>query len=431
MRAVAWLGLLIPVFFTSYNFANWFTAHRSGVGSVVFEWESAIPLVPWTIVPYWSLDLLYGLSFLFFFKSKEMDRHGMRLLTVQIICIGCFLLFPLHFSVERPHVDGLFGQLFDVLMGFDKPYNQAPSLHIAILIVLWPIYAKNLRGVGLWMMHGWFLLIGISVLTTWQHHFIDIPTGILTGAIALWLWPLANDSIFQQFHFSLSSKRKKIGSLYLCSALVVATGVLLLQGGFLWLAWVCVALLMVAGNYFCFGAFGFQKNSQGEMPLCSWILFAPYWVGGWLNIYYWTRGKPAAYCVAGDVWIGRFPLAKELHQYRSVVDCCAELPMIGVKNPSRYHSIPILDLTTVSTEQCILAANTIENESRQGSVLVCCALGYSRSAAAIAAWLIVSGRCQSAEQAVKAIRIHHPDIVLTQEQLSVLAQLCSKKEVSQ
>jgi hypothetical protein len=38
------------------------------------------------------------------------------------------------------------GALFTLLMGFDKPYNQAPSLHIGLLVVLWAVYAQQLRG---------------------------------------------------------------------------------------------------------------------------------------------------------------------------------------------------------------------------------------------------------------------------------------------
>ena len=57
-RGVLWLLLLAPLFFASYSFANWLSGQRDDVGTLVFAWESQIPLWPWTIVPYWSIDLL-------------------------------------------------------------------------------------------------------------------------------------------------------------------------------------------------------------------------------------------------------------------------------------------------------------------------------------------------------------------------------------
>ena len=118
LRSLAWLALLAPLFFLSYGFANRYAAASAGVGSIFFEWERHIPFVPWTIVPYWSIDLLYGLSFLLCRSPREIDRHALRLLTAQIISVACFLAFPLHFAFERPPVDGVFGTMFNVLTGF-------------------------------------------------------------------------------------------------------------------------------------------------------------------------------------------------------------------------------------------------------------------------------------------------------------------------
>ncbi len=58
------------------------------------------------------------------------------------------------------------------------------------------------------------------------------------------------------------------------------------------------------------------------------------------------------------------------------------------------------------------AAEAIERLRAQGPVLVCCALGYSRSASAVAAWLLLSGRCSDAQQAEALIRKARPGIVL-------------------
>ena len=76
-----------------------------------------------------------------------------------------------------------------MLGGFDKPFNQAPSLHIALLVIIWDHWRHRLSGIAGVVWHVWCLLIGASVLTTWQHHFIDIPTGALLGFFALWLFP--------------------------------------------------------------------------------------------------------------------------------------------------------------------------------------------------------------------------------------------------
>jgi hypothetical protein len=142
-RAVAWLCLLGPFFFTSYGAANWLAEQRAHVGAIVFAWKYSIPLVPWTILPYWSIDAFYALSLFVCTSKAELDTHALRLLTAQIGAVTCFILFPLRFTFVRPEATGLDGLLFAALASFDKPFNQAPSLHIALLCIIWVLFARH------------------------------------------------------------------------------------------------------------------------------------------------------------------------------------------------------------------------------------------------------------------------------------------------
>jgi protein-tyrosine phosphatase/membrane-associated phospholipid phosphatase len=421
-RGVLWLLLLGPLFFASYGFANWLTAQREDVGSLVFAWESAMPLWPWSIVPYWSIDLLYGLSFLLPATRQEMDRHALRLLTAQVICVACFLLWPLRFTFERPELDGLFGWMFDVLMGFDKPFNQAPSLHIALLVVIWVMFARHTSGLLLrGLLHGWMALIGLSVLTTWQHHFIDVPTGALAGWLCVWLWPIEDRSPLHNLRLARESQRWRLALRYglgsaICAALAVNLG-----GAWLWLLWPCASLLLVALNYALFGAAGFQKHADGSLGSASTWLLAPYLLGAWINSRLWTRKHPQPDQVVEGIWLGRVPSEREAAPFVAVLDLSAELP---VRLPGKtYRNLPLLDLIAPDSEACRQGAELIEQLRQQGPLLVCCALGYSRSATLVAAWLLHSGRSDSVEQAIAMIRAARPRIVLGDAQRKALQGL--------
>ncbi|SHL45793.1 phosphatase PAP2/dual specificity phosphatase family protein [Phytopseudomonas punonensis] len=423
-RGVLWLLLLAPLFFGTYGFANWFTGQRDDVGSLVFGWERHIPLLPWTIIPYWSIDLLYGLAFLLPATRAAVDRLGLRLLTAQVICISCFLLWPLRFTFERPALDGLFGVMFDVLMGFDKPFNQAPSLHITLLVVLWACFVQHASGFWRAVVHFWFWLIGLSVLTTWQHHFIDVPTGMLAGFLCLWLWPSEGRSRLFAWCLARDPRRWRLALRYafgaaLCSALAIHFG-----GFALWLLWPALSLLMVALNYTLFDAKGFQKRADGSLSAASTWLLAPYLLGAWINSRAWTREHPQPDEVADGVWLGRIPGKGEAQAFAAIADLCAELPC-RVEGKV-YRELASLDLIAPSSEHCLQAALAIEDLRRHGPVLVCCALGYSRSATAIAAWLLHSGRCRSVAEAVSLLRQAHPQVVLGDAHLRALEGVLSR-----
>ncbi|MND86648.1 hypothetical protein D3C80_786230 [compost metagenome] len=421
--AVLWLLLLAPLFFSTYGFATWVTSQRDDVGSLVFAWEQHMPFWPWTIVPYWSIDLLYGFSLLLPRSRQALKRHALRLLTAQLIAVSCFLLWPLRFTFERPELDGVFGWLFAVLAGFDKPFNQAPSLHIALLVVLWVCYAQHCRGLWRWLVHGWFALIGVSVLTTYQHHFIDVPTGALAGWLCVWLWPLDRPGMLQSMQLTRDHQRWRLALRYALGAGLFALAAFALGGGGLWLFWPAAALLLVALNYALFGASGFQKAPDGHLSSAAHWLLAPYLAAAWINSRLWTRKHPQPDQIVDGVWLGRVPTGAELRysSFKAVLDVCAELPL--APGTRAYYSVPVLDLSVPTTAQCLELAQALERLHQQGPVLVCCALGYSRSATAIAAWLLHSGRATSVEAAIAMLQQARPRIVLHATHRQALAPL--------
>ncbi|HHA2834023.1 TPA: phosphatase PAP2/dual specificity phosphatase family protein [Stenotrophomonas maltophilia] len=409
-RALLWLALLGPFFFASYGFANWMAGRHATLPVMAFAWETRIPFVPWTIVPYWSIDLFYAISFFLCRHRLELDRHALRLFSAQLIAVACFLLWPLRFSFERPEIGGVFGWLFDVLLGFDKPFNQAPSLHIVLLIVLWVKFAQYLHGVWRGVLHVWALLIGVSVLTTFQHHFVDIPTGLLAGWLCVWLWPEQGTPPSWAWHTARDARRWRLAALYLLGAAVLLVPVVLLRGAALWLLWPVTSLLLVALAYAGLGTAVFQKRADGRLTMAARWLLAPYLGAAWINSRLWTRRAPQPVPVLDGVWLGRIPNGALPPPLGGVVDACAELSCRA--QGASYASVPMLDLVVPAPEQLREAAEAIERLHGHGPLLVCCALGYSRSAASVATWLLRSGRAADADAAVAIVRAARPGIVL-------------------
>jgi protein-tyrosine phosphatase/membrane-associated phospholipid phosphatase len=419
--AIGWLCFLGPFFFASYGFANWVASQRADVGSLVFDWESRIPFLAWTIVPYWSIDLFYGVSLLVCATRSELFTHAMRLVAAQVISVVCFLAFPLAFSFARPQVYGLFGWMFDVLAGFDKPFNQAPSLHIALLIVLWVLYARHVSGLARWILHLWFALIGVSVLTTYQHHFIDLPTGLWVGLLCLWLFP-DEDSALRGAAIARDPQRLRLATRYALGAVALAVAALWAGGWALWLLWVAGSLALVAVNYAFLGEAGFQKQPDGKLSFGAYWLLAPYLAGAWINSRAWTRNRKEAGGVVPGVLLGRLPTRaeREAAGVRAIVDVTAELPCDA--RGIHYAGAPMLDLVVPSQRQLGRAAQAIESARKAGPVLVCCALGFSRSAMAVAAWLLSSRRAATVAEAVALVRASRPAIVLGAGHLQALEQ---------
>ena len=423
------LALVGALFYTSYGLSNHYAASLAYVPEVAFAWERGIPFWAWTIVPYWSLNLMYAAAFFLCRNACEQNRYVARLVSAQIVATTCFMLFPLHFGWPKPPTDGLWGWLFDSLVAFDLPYNQAPSLHIALAIIVGAFYWTRFPKIRLPLLL-WQSLIALSVLTTYQHHFIDVPTGALLGWLVLWAIPQHGVSPFRrpfgtQGRLKTSeasfceaktspatrSREIKIAMLYLAGAVLSALPSLF-GGAWLWMLWVSVSLSVVAFAYLTGNAAVFQKQADGRLSAAATILLLPYLAGVRLNMAYWLRGKAKTVRVRDDVLIGSVSGISD--DLPAVLDVCAEYPC--PRYHGAYSTLPLLDMVAPSENDLVQAASLLETLRRQhGKVLTCCALGYGRSAAVVLTWLLVYGGCRDLAQATAELKQARPQTVLPPE----------------
>lgn len=440
------LALVGILFYASYTLSNYYAASLAHVPEIAFAWERNIPFWEWTILPYWSLNLMYAAAFFLCRDTREQNRYVARLVSAQIVATTCFMLFPLHFGWPKPPTDGLWGVMFDSLVAFDLPYNQSPSLHIALSIIVGAFYWTRFPKIRLPILL-WQSLIALSVLTTYQHHFIDVPTGALLGWLVLWVIPQHGVSPFRRRNLSVvqpdsqtgrlktsevsfceaktnntdfreaqtspetRSREIKIAMLYLAGAVLSALPSLF-GGVWLWMLWVSVSLSVVASAYLTGNAAVFQKQADGRLSAAATVLLLPYLAGVRLNMAYWLRGKAKTVRVRDDVWIGSISGISD--GLPAVLDVCAEYP--HHRYCGAYRVLPLLDMVVPSENDLVQAALLLEALRRQhGKVLTCCALGYGRSAAVVLTWLLVYGGCRDLAQATAELKQARPQMVLPPE----------------
>lgn len=133
------------------------------------------------------------------------------------------------------------------------------------------------------------------------------------------------------------------------------------------------------------------------------------------------RKLPQYAVIIDGVSLGGFP-NKHIHQ-AAVLDLTSEC--VRASAPvTPWHTCPLLDL--VVPEPCQIMEGVAQLRllrEQHDSVLVCCALGLSRSAMLVAAWLLTEGYDRTAQEAVARIQACRPQIILTADHHAVLQQI--------
>lgn len=410
---------LSVLFLVVYGGCNWITARRANVGTFYFEWERRIPFVPSFILPYMSIDLFFVVAPFLCRTDRELAILAKRIAAAIILAGICFLLFPLRFAFPRPHADGWPGAIFDSFRGLDAPYNLLPSLHAALTLILVNIYFRHMRGFIRVTTMIWFVLVALSPVLTYQHHVIDIVGGFVLAGYCFYLF-------HESSHAPPVVVNRRIGSYYAAGAAVV-----LIMGAIFWpwgvlLLWPAIAFGIVAIAYFRAGPIVFHKI-EGKLPWSTRFVLAPCLLGQYLSLLYYRSQCRSWDKVTPQIWIGGKLGCRSANKALcsgvvSVLDLSAEFSEAKPFRKIIYRNIPVLDLTALTQAQLADTSKFIGNHSRNGAVYVHCKIGYSRSAAAVAAYLIMSGEVKTAEEAFAMIRRVRPSVVIRPEVLSALSE---------
>jgi protein-tyrosine phosphatase len=194
-------------------------------------------------------------------------------------------------------------------------------------------------------------------------------------------------------------------------------------------AWVGVSYLLLSLIYFFNWPGLLGKSSRGGRWVWAWPLFWPYFL---LSEVAYALARSSGRIVphseiAPGLYLGRRLNAEEAEAFvrltgiRGVVDLAAEFSAVPIFREADYLSIPVLDATTPTADQVDRAVAWVERARAKGPVYVHCALGQSRSATVVAAYLVAAGLAKNANDAIKMIRAVRPGVKLHPDQRAAVA----------
>lgn len=414
----AWVSALTSLcFLVIYNVSNWLTGLRPDVQTAAFAWERMIPVWNWMILPYWSLDAFFVVAPFLCANRFELDLLKRRLIASNVIAGVCFLIIPLQLAWVRPQVTGLWEPWFRAIQTMDAPHNLFPSLHIVLRTIMAVHYARHSQGIWRVLSHIWFSLIGFSTLLTWQHHLVDVLGGFLLAAVIFHIVPEREGR---------AEKNPRIGFYYLTLTVLLLFACRLTLPWTLLLAWPAAACGTAAAAYFGMGAAVLRK-SQGKLPQMTQWLMAPWLLGQELSWWWYRRQSAKWNQLTPRVWMGSLPdedTAVELIEagVTDMLDLTGEFdaPEAFRIQPG-YRNLAIADLTAPTQDQLHAIAEHIEKVRKEGIVFVFCKAGYSRTAAAVGAWLLQSGG--TTEAAIQQMKDARPGMIVRPEVVQALRKL--------
>ena len=439
------IGLLIlslSYFSISYLAAATLASQQSKVNSYLLTFDNYQVFIDWMIIPYSTSILFYCYSFIGSKNFADVTALLAKLSWAVFIACSLFVFFPAKFSTPQPEIHGEFFALwYSLLWSFDSPFNQAPSLHVIFCVIFYSEFKKFIRRqTALRFLQAWLVLVALSTWFTYQHHSIDIISGVIVGLGI-------NYAIKNPQHISASILLMISGiSLIVARFVQQDTPLLALAAYYLWLSLALISLIYQYNQPKLLG------KSQASFSVLGWLCFAPYLLAYkalWsinnliINQQSETTSEATSPC-AGISWItDKLQVGPRLTQAKlaclpnsvTMIDLSAEVAEIAGVPSHQYKSFPMLDLQTPCFEVMTAAAREVNAQlSNQQAVYLHCAMGYSRSFL-IAAIYLVAYKNYSVTEAKDYLETlnHHmklPQSYISDNDLRLIAQHCTLLDIN-
>lgn len=181
-REAAWgTGCIMGMWALGYCLPNALNTLRPCTMAWAASWESSIPYLGWTLLPYLSMNPLYAYC-PFRCESRAELRTLVRRLAAAIgVAATFFILWPTRLPESKPDPVTELDRVFYRLANIDFPNNCFPSLHVAFAIIMASVYMRPFTGVLRWAVGGWFAMIALSTVLARQHFVLDASAGLVLG----------------------------------------------------------------------------------------------------------------------------------------------------------------------------------------------------------------------------------------------------------
>ncbi|GAB4015406.1 MAG: hypothetical protein Fur0010_14400 [Bdellovibrio sp.] len=185
LSILIWGPIATLAFAVIYGACNKMAVTANWHYPMFFEFEKSIPLIPWMIYPYLSLNALFILA-AFVLNKNAVKGYCLSIVWGAIIAGIIFYFFPGQLGFERVSQVHGYEKLFQAMHEIDQPHNLFPSLHVTYSsLSMWSMIHQSRNDLFKWFLNFWLVMIAASVILVHQHHLFDIVTGFLL-AIALY-----------------------------------------------------------------------------------------------------------------------------------------------------------------------------------------------------------------------------------------------------